>query len=549
MDMKTTHIIAALFAATAAISCTKETVSNVQENFLSVSVEDNGFLQDGTKAALDNRNTVFTEGDKIGVFGVKDGNVISSINNLCMTASSANGSLTWTADNGKRLENDPDITYFAYFPYEFGHEEEISPEASDAEGFFEDVVRNWLIPSDQSSSASYISSDLMIAEGNITDGTLMFTMDHTMALILIDLPKKHYVFTNTPAIPDYVLPMDNVTFNGFEPLPDDNVTYVYITNPYGEEKTFSGSYEFEGQTREWSFTTAGEAGKVTTYRIDKSLDNPEIMHNLQPGDFFLRDGSLLPKDAPAQTVQSADVVGIVFQTDPDRIGQGEKEALGGNAHALVLATKAIGGATGYYEWFMTPDQQFQRDETEIGMKEISDSDPFKTFENVDSDLEGYMNNRLIREKRTGDFLAGYYPVFKAAAEYGDETGGNISGTTGWYLPSGGQWFDILRNLAGTVLEADESDGFIAHQTGDISWTDRGLTATNLNKRMENVSAGNKNEFKTGGYNYFWTSSAANFQGAIYIGLSDDIEGISWTSIMCVWDYKKSLLNARAILAF
>lgn len=536
-------------AAATVLSCTKETRPALPGQDLKVTVSDNGFLTDGTKATLDNRSTVFTEGDRIGVFGVKDGNIISQVNNLCMTASSSSGSLIWTADDGTRLDNDPGIKYFAYFPYEFGHEEEVSPEASDADGFFEQLMKGWLILNDQSTAGSYTSSDLMIAEGRITDGTLSFSMDHAMALISIDLPKKRYVFTNTPSIPDYVLPMDNIAFKGFKPLADDNVTFIYITNPYQEEKTFSGSYEFNGQTREWSFSSAGEAGKMTTYRIDKSLDTPEISHNLQPGDFFLSDGSLLPKDAPAQTVQAADVVGIVFQTDQERIGQGEKDALGGNAHALVLATRSIGGNIGYYEWFITPDQQYLRDEKEIGMKEISDADPFKTFENVDNDLEGYMNNRLIRERRSSDFLAGYYPVFKAAAEFGDEIGGNYSGTTGWYLPSSGQWFDILRNLAGTVLTADESKGFIAHQTGDISWTGRGLTCTNLNKAMENVDAGHKDEFKTGGYSYCWTSSAANPQGAIYFGISDDIQGISWTSIMCVWDYKKSLLNARAVLAF
>lgn len=548
--MKTTNILAALFAASALISCSKETVSPVSGSFLNVSVEDNGFISEGTKAAVDNRNTVFTEGDKIGVFGVKDGKIISTVSNLCLTAVSDNGSLTWTADNGKKLENDPGIKYFAYYPYEFGHEDEVSPEASDADGFFADVAKNWLILNDQSSTGSFTSSDLMFAEGTISDGILMFTMDHAMALISIDLPKKRYVFTNTPSIPDYVLPMDNLTFIGFEPLPDDNVTFLFITNPYQEAQTFSGSYDYEGKTREWSFTTAGEAGKITTYRIDKSLDFPEISHYLQPGDFFLSDGTLLSKDAPAQTVQEADVVGIVFQTDPDRIGQGEKEALGGNAHGLVLATKAIGGEVGYYEWYYTADQQFQRDEKEIGMKDISDGDPYKTYDNVDNDLEGYTNNRLIREKRSGDFLAGYYPVFKAAAEFANETGGDYSSTTGWYLPSSGQWFDILRNLAGTVLLADESKGFIAHQTGDMSWTDRGLTATSLNRNMANVAADHKTEFKTGGsYNYFWTSSSANFQGAMYIGLSDDIQGMSWTSIMCLWDYKKSLLCARAILAF
>ncbi|MGG6497563.1 UNVERIFIED_CONTAM: fimbrillin family protein, partial [Bacteroidetes bacterium 56_B9] len=43
---------------------------------------------------------------------------------------------------------------------------------------------------------------------------------------------------------------------------------------------------------------------------------------------------------------SRTVIGIVFQTDPNRIGTAEKSKLGeGNVHGLVMAVKSISGAT------------------------------------------------------------------------------------------------------------------------------------------------------------------------------------------------------------
>ena len=63
----------------------------------------------------------------------------------------------------------------------------------------------------------------------------------------------------------------------------------------------------------------------------------------------LADGSLLSKDAPASEVSAAHVLGVVCQYNPDRIGEGEKEALGGVAHALVLASRVAGGVGGYMQ--------------------------------------------------------------------------------------------------------------------------------------------------------------------------------------------------------
>ena len=66
---------------------------------------------------------------------------------------------------------------------------------------------------------------------------------------------------------------------------------------------------------EGSATVIAEAGGVrdscnVTVQPDRTLPS-----RIVPGDFFLADGSILSKDADAETVRNADVIGIVFCVD------------------------------------------------------------------------------------------------------------------------------------------------------------------------------------------------------------------------------------------
>ena len=69
--------------------------------------------------------------------------------------------------------------------------------------------------------------------------------------------------------------------------------------------------------------------------------------------FFLADGRLLSKDAPADEVASSDVIGVVYQIDPERFDPAIADTLGA-VHALVLGTKYVKELpdedAGYYHW-------------------------------------------------------------------------------------------------------------------------------------------------------------------------------------------------------
>lgn len=534
--MKNIFYVLSLFSAVFLFSCSKENGQTVvADNIPVIKVHDGGYA--GTKASEEDYTTVFTAGDKIGVFMLENGTISGEINNICFTAVESAEGLVWEADLELPSLSDMDgKVVYAYYPYTADLPVEVDPSASDDEGFFADVADAWPVAEDQSDYADYTASDFMTSTGVLNGSTLNFSMKHRMFLAAVILPHTIYVFTNEDVeLPNYSILPSNLKFEGFAPCILSNGAFAYLINPAGEPVTLSGEYGQEQDVLAWTVEPEPVSGCYHRYVIDDA-EAIEIRHELQVGDFFLADGSLLSKDADAATVGSSEVVGIVFQINPDRIGEGEKAALGNSVHGLVMATKTLGDYEPF-QWFVDASGNYSRDETEIGIEDYVGSDSYNTFLLVDDDIEGYETNRLIREKRAADFEAGYYPVFKAAYESSSATLMNL--TTGWYLPSNGQWFDIVRNLGGVALE---HDGFRSGEPTDFYWENLDSPLLGINAAMSKVSAENKNDFVNSGY--YWTASTATSDMARYIGLRD-----VGSNVMCVATYRKDYLYGRCILAF
>lgn len=216
---------------------------------------------------------------------------------------------------------------------------------------------------------------------------------------------------------------------------------------------------------------------------------------LKIGDYFYSDGTWSdgglrkryedgsmgiadPKPAPEE---GKTVVGIVFQTNPSRIGAKEKEKLGaGNVHGLVMSVKNA-----------AIDQKWGPVSQNEGLPKC-----YTKAENY-KDISGYGNCEHIRSNR-GNF--DNYPAFKAADDYNKvcpvpET------TTGWYLPASGQWWDILQNLGRCPALADPLQ---QSATDDqYHWYGQGNVSVVLNTWMEKIAADSKDDFFN---DVFWSSS-------------------------------------------
>lgn len=272
---------------------------------------------------------------------------------------------------------------------------------------------------------------------------------------------------------------------------------------------------------------------VTSKRVKQRFTADE----LKIGDYFYSDGTWSDgglrkiyadgsmhidyyKPGP---LRGKTVVGIVFQTDKSRIGKKEKEKLGGEdkVHGLVMAVKNANAA-----------------EKVIWSNELRYLDLLNdcvSKSNNYSDISGYGNCESIRSLE-GNFDK--YPALQAVDGY-NTTCPVPTTTTGWYLPSSGQWWDILQNLGGCPALADGYQQ-TSSDINEFFWSNQGNVPDALNKWMWGIDGWDKFSY----YHQFWSSS--KFKGntmRYWVANSDD----GWIS--CRWGNVNFQLYVRPVLAF
>lgn len=199
---------------------------------------------------------------------------------------------------------------------------------------------------------------------------------------------------------------------------------------------------------------------VTSKKVKQSFTADE----LKIGDYFYSDGTwsdgglrkiytdgsmkiASPKPAPVLQTKSEierRVIGIVFQTDPSRIGTAEKSKLGeGNVHGLVMALKNT-----------ATDIQWSHEENNL--EDVKDC---WSKSEIYSDISGLHNYTKILDHANSIGGIEAYPAFEAVEKWNDMYSINEyrppRNTTGWFIPSSGQWWDILQNLGGCPAMADK----------------------------------------------------------------------------------------------
>jgi hypothetical protein len=530
------HLLQAALLLLFAASCTQEEFPAAQDKAqqLTISVTDGGYTStEGktTRAVENGYTTEFTEGDACGLFMVRglysDKKMIYSNVKLTAERDASTGNLVWKPEAGTTLAGGlSDEEYHLYYPYKADLDDTVistlleyaimQPQLP----FFYPLVNSWTIKEDQSSYADYTASDLMTASCTPTleNGKLRldFVMAHELALAVIEMPKTVYKFTDT-RIPDYTVGAE-ATFTGTaKPLRMADGTYRYLVP--ASMPAIEGSYD-EGN-REFTINTSAPLpvyGEYKKYKVDGAAETIKN-HTLQVGDFFLADGNLLPKETEASEVRTVNVVGIVFQTDPKRIGQAEKNKLGGNVHGLVMAVKNI--AT-WRAW-----GPYGQDE---GLtKCVTKADNY-------NDISGYGNCEHIRANR-GSFAN--YPAFKAADDY-NTICPVPSTTTGWYLPASGQWWDILQNLGGCPVLADVTLQ-TSSDSGDFFWSGQGDVPAALNAWMGKIATASKDIFND--RDWFWSSSEYLDTGVRAWAVYSD------GYVNCNWRNKGFSHGVRPVLAF
>lgn len=464
---------------------------------------DNGNTPD-TRAVERDYGTEFTKGDQIGLYVVKkedaskpDGNRSFLQQNLCLTHDGTG----WTLPAGTELTHQPptggEVLYFAYYPYQDKMEGKVNINALDDGGipttearpFFRWLIDEWTPADDQSTYEAYTASDLMVARGEVakrTDGTdgsaLSFKMEHQMALAVIRVPTTVYTYDETidgvTTEKSYRL-YCGITIKGW--MADDN-TYRYLVKPKkNSQQKVQGSYynaslekrNFEGKT------SPNESGKYFLYTVDKG-EEAETKRTLQEGDFYMRDGSIIPQENVPNNMPNdvrKDCLGVVFwvgEKEQDtqtahwtKTGNRKGDYLlmrdhPGCVHGLVVALHDA-----------SLDQKIWSSSTD-NLREWANSYPAFTAEEK-KDLDdinesnvyfGYSRTRLLELYKAG--TSARTDAYDAILDYAGRYPAPYS-CSGWYFPSVNELLCIWRitpDATSGVLRINQLNKMLIKAGGD-----------------------------------------------------------------------------------
>lgn len=404
-------------------------------------------------------STTFTAGDEIGVYAVRNGQILSDIDNLRLTATDdGKGGIEWKVVLGTAPERYPsDATYYAYYPYKniFPSDYEPDATATTLEGFFDIMIKYWSPAKDQSAYDSYTKQDLMVSQGTVSPATggglprLSFSMKHCMALAVIELPRTKYytLLYEDIDLGTYIIDgVPDTKFSGFTPYRMSDGTYRLLVKPSQTNLKLTGSYAKNStDIAEWTFSANIANGNYQTYAVDGGKNSVIDLeyYSLQLGDFFMKDGSLVSKDKTLTEQQKADCIGIVFSTyksddsfDYSTTGIGRSYC-----HGYVMALTDVNEGSGdQLKW-----------ECRAG------DGKYDQFVGPSTDLydwNGYSNTQAIKTYATTNsgWAMTDFPAANACLLYG--TANSLydwqkkytapARSSGWFLPSAGQ-LTYLRN--------------------------------------------------------------------------------------------------------
>lgn len=269
--------------------------------------------------ATDNEDefkTTLAENDQIGIYAVKNGEVISknipykyNIQGEWEKASKTAVSVV-TGDN---------VSYFAYYPYR----QEMDNKTITS---IDNIIANFEVATDQSTHELYTKNDLMTATGSLNQNTLSFTLNHALALIVLDLKGQRTSYSGGYAAYGAVSSITKKKIgNVTTPYTDAKGCFRALVKP--GSVTPDISYVAVGKAVAYSKAITAVAGKYSKkliYAGDKSGQQ-----SISRGDYFYADGNI----SSSYTNNSNNpCIGIVLTTSE------QLEAAPYN-HGLVVALK------------------------------------------------------------------------------------------------------------------------------------------------------------------------------------------------------------------
>ena len=556
--MKTQGIYTLLQAALILLlaACTREELPAVQNKGqqLTISITDGGYASvvdnKATRAVENVYTTAFTEGDACGLYVVRGSQTLYSNVKLTAERDADTGNLVWKSENTTPLMGGlSDEHYYLYYPYQAdmsGKTATLTGSAlTDAE-FFAPLIASWQPQENQSTYAAYTISDLMTAEGSATTGEdntlhLSFTMNHRMALTVIEMPISIiYQFTDK-RIPDYIVSPVTTFSSIAQPLRMNDGTYRYLVNHATSAPTIKGSYD--NGSKKFTINPSGlSSGSYKSYKVDGGAANPKtIEHKLQRGDYLRTDGSLVPNWVHLTYEQKANVVAIVFWTPTDTDTEGRitpasltfdkimaKEHPYCN-HGLAVSIKNVSSSPMTWQNVSDEVADFQSGPN-FNPVDKADYVTVRAFPDdlIINRILGYQNTKVLwayndycKANGKTDFLVTPAELLKTFITQNPAP----ANSTGWYIPSAKE----LHMLC--YKDVDN----IAYEFNDSYCETRNIVDASISAVSGDV-VGMYNNYKS-----YWSSSESPAAGGAY--------SMNSYNAFVVSSYKNDASMARAVCAF
>lgn len=497
--------------------------------------------------------TQFNTGDAIGIFAVKNGAILDAVDNTKLTYSEIDGIGVWTPPTDTMLYwyDGGEVSYVAYYPYKNGVA--IDPSLSN-EGILESLATNpALAPEkDQSNAEKYTSSDLMTAIGTLTVDAkdpykkiLSLNFKHQFTLLVLQ-PQVHvdcfepkgavfkYRYKSTaPSIDENA---KTVIVNGVNACKMNGGSYRAIVLPNKADR-INGSYittdviESKDKTVTYSGSdTSFVAGNCYTLKVNSPLPGEgSTMRELAPGDFVFYGTSgieiypgngLLGADGKIPDYNEA--VGMVITCDADKMTDPKCKENGWD-HAYVMGLDNIGDS------FWGPE------DINEPIQEMTKNDLIK----VENNMNGYSETETMLNEHAQELDK--YGAFKLIMTHREKdtvpTGINRSP---WFIPSIGQWFDMLVNICGR-----------SPREFKLNLEDRDYGTETLNKLRAQMAKVDKDSFVLSNHRYIFLCSTEYDRNLnwILIWHYGDPQYKQWDRIDLKGFNKSSAYHVRPFFAF
>lgn len=330
--------------------------------------------------------------------------------------------------------------------------------------FFHDALREWCLGTghlnikDQNSKEKFEKQDIIIGKGTKSGNMVKFEMNHALALACIqyfepnstvEVSSTKYLSTDHNYTWEEKTTTDKIVgpLGGCNPYhpENDNWMYLWVAPKEIIQATVISS------DNNWSRSLSIKSGSFARFKFHETNPQSEAFV-LEPGDIFFSDGSLAHNQeatAKAET-QGRTPIGIVVSIDNKSVDEDAITALtntqskyvnrGNGFHGLVLASKNAGGNTapGDYKW-------------SSGNTNVSELAKVNTYTGLLADMDGYKHTQTI--VNLSSYTQNNYPAFYAAVNFNSTLNCSNTATTGWFLPSSGQWMLVFKDFAGANMDS------------------------------------------------------------------------------------------------